>query len=155
MLICLKFLCTLFNLNRAMTWQSYIQNSIIMSSIIISLCYYLFQMLYFKGIAAGKLPYLQCADIIIYSLSTAMVFHAVSLVFIFSALSVNSFDTRFIYKCMYKCHIYCTRKLHIGYFWVFSSPEHEVWSVFVRCWCVVIFFALNDFLSKTARRFWK
>ena len=43
------------------------------------LFYLLFQMMYFKGIAAGKLPYIACADIIIYSLSTALVFHAVSL----------------------------------------------------------------------------
>ena len=36
--------------------------------------------MYFKGIAAGKLPYIRCADIIIYSISTALVFHAVSTV---------------------------------------------------------------------------
>ena len=35
-------------------------------------------MLYFKGIDIGKLPYIGCADIIIYSISTALVFHAVS-----------------------------------------------------------------------------
>ncbi|KAL3881118.1 hypothetical protein ACJMK2_027579 [Sinanodonta woodiana] len=34
------------------------------------------EVLYFKGIAAGVLPYIRCADIIIYSISTAMVFHA-------------------------------------------------------------------------------
>ncbi|XP_045196902.2 transmembrane protein 135-like isoform X2 [Mercenaria mercenaria] len=34
------------------------------------------EMLYFKGIASGKVPYIQCADIIIYSISTALVFHA-------------------------------------------------------------------------------
>lgn len=33
------------------------------------------EMLYFKGIASNKLPYIRCADIIIYSVSTALVFH--------------------------------------------------------------------------------
>lgn len=35
-------------------------------------------MLYFKGISKGLLPYIRCADIIIYSVSTAFVFHVVS-----------------------------------------------------------------------------
>ncbi|XP_060597965.1 transmembrane protein 135-like isoform X2 [Ruditapes philippinarum] len=34
------------------------------------------EMLYFKGIASGSVPYIKCADIIIYSISTAIVFHA-------------------------------------------------------------------------------
>ncbi|XP_052811292.1 transmembrane protein 135-like isoform X2 [Mya arenaria] len=34
------------------------------------------EMMYFKGIAVGKLPYIQCADIILYSISTSIVFHA-------------------------------------------------------------------------------
>ncbi|KAK3608392.1 hypothetical protein CHS0354_035389 [Potamilus streckersoni] len=33
------------------------------------------EMLYFKGIASGVLPYIRCADILIYSISTAIVFH--------------------------------------------------------------------------------
>ena len=40
--------------------------------------YFFFQILYFKGIHSGKLPYIRCADIIIYSVSTALVFHVVS-----------------------------------------------------------------------------
>ncbi|XP_063402438.1 transmembrane protein 135-like isoform X4 [Mytilus trossulus] len=34
------------------------------------------EILYFKGISKGLVPYIKCADIIIYSLSTALVFHA-------------------------------------------------------------------------------
>ncbi|XP_067675924.1 transmembrane protein 135-like [Haliotis asinina] len=34
------------------------------------------EMLYFKGIHAGYLPYIKCADILIYSVSTAVAFHA-------------------------------------------------------------------------------
>ncbi|XP_046374301.2 transmembrane protein 135-like isoform X1 [Haliotis rufescens] len=34
------------------------------------------EMLYFKGIDAGYLPYIKCADVLIYSVSTAVAFHA-------------------------------------------------------------------------------
>ncbi|XP_052241948.1 transmembrane protein 135-like isoform X4 [Dreissena polymorpha] len=34
------------------------------------------EMLYFKGIELGRLPYIRCADIILYSISTSIVFHA-------------------------------------------------------------------------------
>ncbi|XP_041351724.1 transmembrane protein 135-like [Gigantopelta aegis] len=34
------------------------------------------ELLYFKGIKAGVLPYIKCADIVIYSISTAFAFHA-------------------------------------------------------------------------------
>ncbi|XP_052090112.1 transmembrane protein 135-like isoform X2 [Mytilus californianus] len=34
------------------------------------------EILYFKGISKGLVPYIKCADIIIYSVSTALVFHA-------------------------------------------------------------------------------
>ena len=37
-----------------------------------------FQPMYFKGIEAGKVPYFPQADTIIYSISTAICFHAVS-----------------------------------------------------------------------------
>lgn len=37
-----------------------------------------FQTMYFKGIEAGKVPYFPQADTIIYSISTAICFHAVS-----------------------------------------------------------------------------
>lgn len=37
------------------------------------------QTMYFKGIAAGKVPYFPQADTIIYSISTAICFHAVSM----------------------------------------------------------------------------
>ena len=33
------------------------------------------EILYFKGISKGIVPYIKCADIIIYSISTALVFH--------------------------------------------------------------------------------
>jgi hypothetical protein len=39
-----------------------------------------FQTMYFKGIEAGKVPYFPQADTIIYSISTAICFHAVSTV---------------------------------------------------------------------------
>ncbi|XP_048767436.2 transmembrane protein 135-like isoform X2 [Ostrea edulis] len=45
------------------------------STIALYTAYKLAEVLYFKGITRGFLPYIRCADIIIYSLSTAFVFH--------------------------------------------------------------------------------
>ncbi|KAK7493002.1 hypothetical protein BaRGS_00015732, partial [Batillaria attramentaria] len=39
-------------------------------------CAKLVEVMYFKGIEAGKLPHIPCADIFIYAFSTAFVFHA-------------------------------------------------------------------------------
>ena len=39
------------------------------------------QTMYFKGIEAGKVPYFPHADTIIYSISTAICFQAVSIAF--------------------------------------------------------------------------
>uniref|UniRef100_A0A8W8J9Q2 Transmembrane protein 135 N-terminal domain-containing protein n=1 Tax=Magallana gigas TaxID=29159 RepID=A0A8W8J9Q2_MAGGI len=45
------------------------------STIALYTAYKLAEVLYFKGISKGLLPYIRCADIIIYSISTAFVFH--------------------------------------------------------------------------------
>lgn len=45
------------------------------STIALYTAYKLAEVLYFKGISKGLLPYIRCADIIIYSVSTAFVFH--------------------------------------------------------------------------------
>nr|XP_022295310.1 transmembrane protein 135-like isoform X1 [Crassostrea virginica] len=45
------------------------------STIALYTAYKLAEVLYFKGISKGFLPYVRCADIIIYSISTAFVFH--------------------------------------------------------------------------------
>ena len=45
---------------------------------ITSLHFCCFQILYFKGISCRHFPYLKCADVLIYMVSTAFVFHCVS-----------------------------------------------------------------------------
>lgn len=45
------------------------------STIALYTAYKLAEVLYFKGISKGLLPYIRWADIIIYSVSTAFVFH--------------------------------------------------------------------------------
>ncbi|XP_062601770.1 transmembrane protein 135-like isoform X1 [Saccostrea cucullata] len=45
------------------------------STIALYTAYKLAEVLYFKGISRGFFPYIRCADIIIYSISTAFVFH--------------------------------------------------------------------------------
>ena len=45
---------------------------------ITSLHFCCFQILYFKGISCRHVPYLKCADVLIYTVSTAFVFHCVS-----------------------------------------------------------------------------
>ena len=45
---------------------------------ITSLHFCCFQILYFKGMSCRHFPYLKCADVLIYTVSTAFVFHCVS-----------------------------------------------------------------------------
>ena len=39
----------------------------------------LFQIVYFKGIKAGILPYIKWADVVLYTISTSICFHVVSI----------------------------------------------------------------------------